>query len=414
VNNAQVIAATTATLRNLLLAGIKQKDVAIQDIDVTTAPLDKVGADLTKPHLNLFLYQTSINGAWRNRDLPTHSGPEDTAQPRLGLNLHYLVTAYGQVDVDRGDFSHRVLGAAVSVLHDHPVLGPDEIVEALNKAKAERQMERIRITPLAMTLEEMSKLWTTFQTNYRLSTAYEVAVAIIESDRAKRSALPVLRRGAGDEGSHVVSSPTPSLTGAFPPGARPAIRLGERLRLEGRHLNGSDLVVRIRSSLLAAPVELPQEAGSASDRMEVALPAPADGTAMVDWAPGIYTAAVVVRRPNLPAWTSNEVPFALAPLITLSPTSAPAGPVSLTVTSTPRARELQRVLLLFGDEELEPVSRTTPPGTTDPTELQFDVVGVAGTSRVARLRVDGVESIPLDPAAPGPPTYDPEQMLKVT
>jgi hypothetical protein len=414
VSNAQVIAATTALLRRLLLDSIPLRDTEIASLDVTTAPLDKVGADLTRPHLNLFLYQTSINGAWRNRDLPTQIGPNDTAQPRLGLNLYYLITAYGQVDGQKGDFSHRVLGAAVSVLHDHPVLGADEIVDALASGKAERQVERIRIAPLPMTLEEMSKLWTTFQTNYRLSTAYEVAVAIIESDRAKRSALPVLRRGETDQGSHVLSSGTASLSGAFPPGSRPAIRLGERLRLEGQQLDSSGLVVRVRGPHLAAPMVIDPAPGRRFDRLEVALPAPGDGSAMLDWAPGVYTASVLVRRPDLPGWSSNEVPFAVAPIIAVSPMAAPAGPLSLTVTCAPRVRDEQRASLLFGNQELTPAARSNPADPAKPTELVFDVTGAANTSWVVRLRVDGVESVPVDPAAAGPPAFDPQQTVAFT
>jgi len=88
MSNAQIIAATTATLRKLLLDGVPHRDPAITSISVTTTPLDRVGSDLTQPQLNLFLYHAVLNGAWRNRDVPTQVGPGDLAQPRLGLNLH--------------------------------------------------------------------------------------------------------------------------------------------------------------------------------------------------------------------------------------------------------------------------------------------------------------------------------------
>jgi hypothetical protein len=169
VSNAQVIAATTATLRLLLLAGIPARDDAIAQVDVTTVPPDRVERRiLERPTLNLFLYHTVLNAAWRNRDA-AHARPGEAPLPPLALNLHYLLTAYGQVDVDQGDLSHRVLGAAVSVLHDHPVFGSDELVAALPQHKALPQVERLRISPLATSIEEMSKLWTIFQTNYRLS-----------------------------------------------------------------------------------------------------------------------------------------------------------------------------------------------------------------------------------------------------
>ena len=43
------------------------------------------------------------------------------------------------------------------------------------------QIERVRITPQPLSLEEISKLWAAFQTNYRLSAAYQAAVILIES-----------------------------------------------------------------------------------------------------------------------------------------------------------------------------------------------------------------------------------------
>jgi len=46
-----------------------------------------------------------------------------------------------------------------------------------------------------MSLEDVSKLWTTFQTQYRISAAYEVSVVIIESSRIVKTPLPVLTRG---------------------------------------------------------------------------------------------------------------------------------------------------------------------------------------------------------------------------
>ncbi len=410
MSNAQIIAATTATLRKLLLDEVPHRDAAITTISVTTTPLDRVGSDLSQPQINLFLYHAVLNGAWRNRDVPTGVGPNDLAQPRLGLNLHYLVTAYGPVDSDRGDFSHRVLGAAVSVLHDHPVLGPTEVVDALAQDKAQPQVERIRITPLPMTLEEISKLWTAFQTNYRVSTAYEVDVVIIESDRARRAALPVLRRGAADGGPSVVASASPWLSGAAPPTGQAAVRLGQPLRLEGGQLGSDGLVVRISGSLLSPAVELTPVERS-PDHLIVQLPDLASAGAMTSWAPGFYTAAVVVRQPNLPTWTSNEVAFAVAPTITRAPAAAPAGALTIAVTCAPRPRPGQRTQLLFADQQIAPGPITVPADPTQPAQVSFDVVGSAGKSYVLRLRVDGVDSIPLGAPGVGPPVFDPQQTV---
>src|SRR5436305_11055968 len=153
MSNALAIAAVTTTLRNLLFTQVKLLDDTLQDLDVTTQPPDLARNTNTTSQLNLFLYQTVINGAWHNQDMPRQVRPGETAAPPLPLNLHYLITAYGRGANDADTVSHRVLGGAMSVLHDHPVLGRDEIANALLKNDLGEQFERLRITPLPMGVE---------------------------------------------------------------------------------------------------------------------------------------------------------------------------------------------------------------------------------------------------------------------
>lgn len=412
MSNAQVIAGTTATLRLLLLAGIPARDPAIPQLDVTTLPPDKVNLSADKPALNLFLYQTALNGAFRNRD-SAHARPGESPLPPLALNLHYLITAYGNVDDREGDFSHRVYGAAMSVLHDHCVLGSEELVSSMSPNPALRQVERMRITPLATSVEEMARLWTIFQTNYRLSTAYEVSVALIESDRAAIMPLPVLKRGSTNRGPISLASAAPSLVRAVPPGGRAAVRLGEILNLEGANLSG-DLRVRVTSQRLAAPVFFDPLPDSTSDNVKVSLPPAGDPGVMSAWSPGFYTAAIVAAHAGMHDLVSNSVSFALAPIIGLSPaqlpaTVPPAPPAVLTVSCTPRLQDTQEAWLLFGDKRIRERTRVAAADLTLPTESEFDVFGAAGESFVVRLRADGVDSIPIDFA--NPLSFDPSQTV---
>src|SRR5262249_182056 len=166
--------------------------------------------------VNLFLYQTLPDAAWRNLDIPRRVRPGETGQPPLPLTLYYLVTAYS--DEDNDIKSHALLGKAMSILHDYPVIGADEIQNAtknddgLKNTNLPDQVERRRITLQPLTFEEMSKLWTTFQTHYRTSAAYQVSVVLIESTLPSKTPLPVLQRGEGDRG--VTSQP--DLTPPFP------------------------------------------------------------------------------------------------------------------------------------------------------------------------------------------------------
>ncbi len=415
MSNTLAIAAATNTLRNLLLSGIPLLDADLSDLEVTAQPPDLARKGVTKAQLNVFLYQTILNGAWRNLDMPRQVRSGEVGAPPLALNLHYLITAYGRGESDNDAMSHRVLGGAMSVLHDHPVLGRDEIGVALSNNDLGEQFERLRITPLAMTIEEMSKLWTVFQTQYRVSAAYEVTVVLIDSRTPVRSALPVLRRGQEDRGVATVAGLAPALHEISPPRSQPAARLGEDIVIVGEQLTIADTTGRFTSSRLAQPIELAPTSGSSSAEFIVHLPDKTeDATALSRWVPGFYTVALVVKKSGVPPIASNEIAFALAPQITVSPTSATPGTVNLTMTCEPRIVAGQRVLLLFGDRQVEPDSITNPADASQPTTLAFTVPGVAAGSYVVRLRVDGVDSIPvIYGGAPPVPSFDPAQMVTV-
>lgn len=117
MSNALSIAAVTLTLRNLL------NEVANADystlpadarprnaIDITTLPPDQVRPDASRNRVNLFLYHTAYDAAWRNTDLPKRGRPGEILPPVLPLNLHDLVTVYAENGqrVDRsGAAGHR-------------------------------------------------------------------------------------------------------------------------------------------------------------------------------------------------------------------------------------------------------------------------------------------------------------------
>ena len=87
--------------------------------------------------------------------------------------------------------------------------------------------------------------------------------------------------------------------------------------------------------------------------------------------------ALLVQPPGLPPLLSNELPLALAPIVTLSPLSAAAGDLVLNLTCMPRVRDGQRVFLLFGDRLLAPQSISNPADIHQPTALVFQVPDVA-------------------------------------
>lgn len=411
------IVTVTRTLRQILEKEVPQKmgvasDV-VQPLQVTTLSPHKV-RDVHKSDnvLNLYLYRTEVSAAWRNQPLPS-AGPSST--PPLALNLEYLVCAYGEGD--REDIAHFYLGAAMRVMHDCTVVPRAKMAaEVEGKGLVHLQIENIRIAPRAFSVEEISKLWSVLGTQYRISAAYIATVLLIDSHTKTSSGPPVLRQGADDRGPVAMSTPRPSLSGATPANkAFRAVRLGEDLFLDGESLDGATVQAVFRHPLLAAPIQRNVTPVS-SERVKVTIPAAAPASGVPKkWPIGVWTVSLVIAKPNQPQWTTNEVPFALAPTIAISPktNNTPNTLFTLTIESTQQIRAEQSVLVLFGDQQLPPsVPPTTAAGTDAPTVVTVKVKGDVGLHRV-RLRVDGIDSIPVIQAG-DLLEFDPDQTVEVT
>lgn len=399
------ISAVTAAIRNLLTAGV-HADSELSDADVTTSPPSKAPKDDAKNEINLFLYQATPNAGWSNLDPPT-SRPGENGRPLLALDLHYLLTVHGK-GFDEV-LSHRLLGRAMRVLHDHPVLDRDEIEAALNGEEVGEQLERIRLTPEPLTLDEMSKLWSSFQTEYRMSTAYQATVVLIDSDRPARTPLPVLTRGEGDVGPVVVPEPTPpfpTLLAAEPPGGRDAALLDETVTLRGHHLEEATTAV-LTGRRLAEPLLVPLLAGTTADSAKVQLPN--DATLLPA---GLYALSLLTGPGDENERETNAVGLSVAPeLLTVAPDPAARdgqGDVTLTVTCRPEVRPEQAVSLLLGSREVRAEPHPAAIGT-----LTFEVVRARAGQPWLRLRVDGVDSRLVDRTVT-PPVFDPTQRVTIT
>lgn len=404
MSNSLAIAAVTATLRNLLDSAYSS-DAVMAGTSVTTLPPDTARNSNTANQVNVFLYHTVPNAAWRNMDMPLQIKPGETGYPPLALNLYYIITAYGQNNDDI--LSHRLIGRAMSVLHDHAVLSPAEIEAALPGSGLPQQVERLRITPATLTSEEMYKLWTAFQTHYRISAAYQVTVVLIESALPARTPLPVLARGPRDKGISSgtgLLSPFPTLDRVQLQNRQPSAELGDVLSLSGRNLDGTNIGIIFKSPLWTDSVEVSPESGATAEELAVKIPNNPSA-----WPAGFYTLAVSVQRPGESYRRStNEIPFSLAPSITISPKTAPAGSVTFTVTCSPEVRPVQRVALLLGDREIG-----ADPFTVQTPTLTFLAQDLAPGDYFIRLRVDGVDSLLVNRALT-PPVFDQTRKVTIT
>lgn len=406
MSQSSAIASVTAALFHLL-------DNA--GINVTTLSPNNVDADSTA-QINLFLYGTEVSPAFRNDPMPGTLPPGQPGPPPLALVLKYLVTAYGDNSID---FSvHKILGEAMLVLHDNTILSNAQISGLNPDAGLPDQYEKIKITPLSLSLDDMSKLWSSFQSDYRLSAAYEVSVVLIESSKDVKTPLPVLKRGESDQGAKVVPSGAPDISGFRFPNQKPAANLGDTITLLGENLSGEGIKVRFKHPRLTDPIELEPEENSSEFELLVKLPDAANAGVVSDWPAGFYRVSLVVRLPDSPVWTSNLLSMPLSPeIVAISPTTivASGGSTFVDIDCRPQVRLDQHVELLFDGGALAVEPFVIPVDTDSPSALQFPINNpVARTAPyVLRLRVDGVDSIPVDFSGDTPEFAD-NQKLEIS
>ncbi len=431
MSNALAIAIVTTALAQIVRIAAQS---IVSGADVVTGRPDPGATPAHRVHL--FLYQVSTNGAMRNNDLPTRaSDGKPLMRPTVALDLHYLLAFYGsESDLE----TQRMLGAVVRDLHARPVLTRAMIQGAISSqpfltgSNLADAVDQVKFTPLAVSLEEMSKLWSVFfQTPYALSVAYQGTVVLIESDEAAQPALPVLKRGDKDQGVDSLLGPFPLLESAYfgmPPDnilhprpvSLPAARLGLAVIIAGRNLGGENVLLRFQHSKLGMPRELSVSSADISAKeLKVQLPQPGSGTSQADWAPGVYTVTLVQKRGGTARErTSNALPIALSPIIdVIEPGTTVArdaqGTATFTITCRPRVRNAQQaVLLLAGRAVAGQID------ANDPDKVVFVVKNApALNGELIRLRVDGIESMPFKRVDAPPPTrfeFDASQRVTIT
>lgn len=429
------IGAVTAVLRNLLDDGLVRAAPGIGAITVTAVAPDTIKLDdpTFGPRLNLFLYRVSPNQGWQNAQLPAYdSSGARVSNPPLALNLHLLVTAYGTSDFQ----AEILLGYAMSLLHEHPVLdrgsirtalnanplGPSILppaFQALSASDLADQLESVTLTLEPMDTEEMSRLWSAIQAHYRPTAAYVVSVVLIESTKPVKSALPVLTVGGfdaalgRDRGVFVhpdTVPPLPTLVRAEPPLSQPAIRLGETLHLEGFHLEGSAVEVHFDHPLLDTPVI--RTVGTNDDPTGIDVTLPSGAAADAQWPAGFWTVTVDLVPPgDTVVRSTNAVAMVLAPTPVLSPPPTlardAAGRVTATIATHPHVRPSQSARLTLGRD-----TAVAEPHPTTTGQLTFEFGVIPSGAQWVRLAVDGAESLLVLPTTV-PPSYDTTQRVTV-
>lgn len=422
MSTGHAIAAVTKVLVTLLDDGLKAANLAgIVGSDVTVSALSPQRIDLSGAsdpnQLNLFLYLALPNQGGSGFDLPTRdSAGSRLKNTPLALDLYYLATAYGSDDF----FAEMILGHAMQVLHENPILPRDAIRAklqpgaiptnpelALAEAGLAEQVEQVKVSPEKLSTEEISRLWSAFGTEYRPSVAYRVTVLLIEARASTKTALPVLQRGLY---SRTLSAPLIERVSSRSAAGQPVLENqpilpGAILVLAGQNLRGEITRVVLDGVKISAP-----DAFLSANRIDVPLPATLRA--------GPHGAQIVHEIPMgspLAPHTgaeSNVVAFLLRPTIT-PPVTATA--TAITVTAHPPVTSGQHVRVLL-NELSPPADRTArafsfaapahngidlDTGGTETATIAFDYRGVTAGDYLVRLQVDGAESVLQTDSATG-------------
>ncbi len=429
MSNALAIAAITAVLKDLLFQGLNVSAVtantATGSVTVSALPPDRVlppGGATDPDQLNLFLYQVTYNQGWRNQNFPSrNSAGERISNPVLPLNLHYIMTAYGSRDMN----AEIILGHAMQLLHETSVLPHEAIRKALAPSPPPAnfpthladsgladQIENIRISPEAMNTEETFRIWSSLQTHYRPTAAYQVSAVLIESTRSFKSALPVSGVNPPEHpGRNVYVLPfhQPLIERIVADPENAPITVGSRLLIKGQRLSANKVKV------LSGAIDLTSAIKQISEtQITIELPATLP--------PGVY-AGVLPLQVSHPfdlgtpptehtGNVSNVKPFVLNPTITTSLNSQADGTVDglparkgdITITFNPKVGKQQRVILFLNrintplNQKAYAYSLKAPKDNgittagTEAASIKFAFKKIVAGDYLVRVQVDGAEN----------------------
>lgn len=364
--------------------------------------------------INVFMYNVSPNQAWRNADMPVRNSRGDkTARQPLALNLHYLVSAHSKHDFE----SDAMLGIVMQALHEVPFISRETLREnfispeyidgeyaglqtLISDAGLSKQIEQVKITPEYLSIEDLSKLWSAFQTNYRPSIGYLATVVLIEAEIPAVHPLPVLNRDIDVKPDLLPSTP---MINALD---RQIVVVGETVEISGYNLLSNETGGKVR--LVAdddteIEYDLPN-----SNNQKVKFELAGD-----DLKVALYKLSVVVGENGRGPLESNQQPLVVAPKIdSIGYEKNNNGTKKITLEVTPKVYSSQKVSLVLGD--IETLYRFEENVTSDgELVFVFEEEALAAGNYWVRLRVDGIESQLINNSVT-PPVFDEDMKVEVT
>lgn len=397
MSNHLAIATVTATLLELLDEEVKKYFV---NPNMTTKRPDK--EMMSVAGVNIFLYQITPNPYMCNNELPTRNAVTGrlVQRPRAAFNLHYLLSFFGdEIKLE----PQLLLGIVTRFMHTQPILHRNQIEKAsrgqLEKSDLADERELVKFSPLALSLEELTKLWSSFfQVSYSLSVAYQASIVFIESNDAVSAPLPVRRAAIS-----ALPFQPPRIDSVFPP-ILPYESAAE-ISIKGSNLlSGSDggiTKLRLGHHLLTSDAPLQ------ANRLKFRLPD--------DITAGVHSVQVqqhlsVGNARARSAYDSNITTLVIQPVILgdvsfnqQAGSDNNSAAQQFKVQITPAIAVHQRVELLLNafepmQQQDDPVEQPLNFSILGPTRVGsgslvvFETTGIPPGRYLVRIRVDGAES----------------------
>lgn len=136
--------------------------------------------------LSVWLYRVTRDESTLNRP-PERVSPTQVRPAPLPVRLHYLVAPVTAASgADAPETEQVILGKALQVLHDRPVLSGVDLRDDLAGTRA---VITARFEPL--TIDELARIWDALDVSYRTSVSFEVTVVDIEAPTREEVGPPV-------------------------------------------------------------------------------------------------------------------------------------------------------------------------------------------------------------------------------
>lgn len=185
----KAIAAVGETLISFLKDKIKELSSSSDSI-VLASPREAM--EIGGISLSLFLYQILENIYLKNRE-PKVTGSSCFSFPSVALDLYYMMTAYPNGNgshTEKTLQAHRLMGRVVQVLNENPILTGSILKGGLDPD------EELHVTIASSTLDDLTKIWGTFQNNssFLPSVCYLITPVIIDSPSPQMSEKRVVSK----------------------------------------------------------------------------------------------------------------------------------------------------------------------------------------------------------------------------